>query len=174
MFYFDSSIKGYETYRSIIHRNCITGILHTIFMPIACVGFFICLYCLFSWYCIRQYDKYNVSTDAKKLTKCVLYIIQLSMLIGYLQFDPLFGVLSMVFYFLIINSIIDHLADANTTLFNFGLLLLGGSIVVMEFIGHWYLEDHASNLYEFFNSVYFTPLYGIKSLVYYPLYECGG
>jgi len=147
--YFHPGQYGYDIYRSIIHQNQITGLLHALFMPIACVGFFYCVIAVFN------------KTVAKMLLRAFLAL----MLMGWLTFQPIAGIITAIYYYLINNYCISSAKDMSTkNRLGLGVLLLIISIGMMEFVGHWALEGHGSNLLHFLNSVYHTPLYGTLSV----------
>ena len=47
-----------------------------------------------------------------------------------------------------------------------GASLMFISIIIMEFIGHWFIEGKGSDLTHLLNSIYHTPLYGMYSLFF--------
>jgi len=119
-------------------------------MPVACVGFFLCVKAVWG------------AQVAKKLLTAILAF----MMIGWFTFEPIYSIITVAFYWLLINWTMNRAGKNKNNLF-IGATMLAISVSVMEFIGHWYLEGNASHLGEFFNSVYHTPLYGVKSLLTY-------
>lgn len=166
---------GYELFRSHIHKNCITGFIHTMFMPIATSGFFMVsasIFCLIFGNKFLNYDKiFNI----------IIYSLFLA---GYLRFDPLWGTITIIHYIIAVHIIQKtifkllvrflKIETNNDNLYFFlkyyasvGIGMIAISVFSMEFIGHWMIEHQGSDIYHFFNSVFHTPLYTVKSL-YYP------
>ena len=167
--YFNPTLAGYNQYRNGIHINCITGFLHTIFMPLATLGFFLFL---------KTFD-FRLDSNKKPYTTSYTNIVFLFVLglyeLGYFFMFPIVGSITIFFYFLfiLINlklSTIDYMKNPKLKKFKYrfyALLLITVSVGIMEFLGHGYLEHKHSNIFEFFNSIFHTPVYGLYSL-YYP------
>ncbi len=141
----DPTINGYRLYTSVIHQHPITGVLHGIFMPIACIGFFFCIKAAFD----------------VKVARRLLEVIVFCMTAGWITHEPLYGLITAFAYL----ALISWSLTTEKSNMPIGLAMMAVSIGVMEFIGHWYLEGHESNLRHFLNSVYHTPLYGTVSLL---------
>jgi uncharacterized membrane protein len=182
MLYFDPSDAGLETFRSYIHQNQVTGLLHFLFMPLACAGAFTMLQGLFFAY----FSKNDGVQKSKRFTNAVLFILILFFEYGYLQKShAILGTLTLLAYLYIIYSVINFNADVlYSALYSAlenqrderflqeigyfitfcGAFFLGFSLFMMEIVGHWCIEGHGSTLSQFFNSVYHTPLYGTIAL----------
>jgi uncharacterized membrane protein YGL010W len=158
--YFNPTLEGYKVYRRF-HSNCWNGLLHTLFMPVAVTGFFF----LINWIFFHTYllNKKLVSQLQKIFLFCFTF--------GWMFYDPLGGLLTFAFYYGLFNfNDLMFYSNKNRTSYfylKYGILLLGGSVLFLECVGHGYTEHHHSHLWEMFNSFFHTPLYGINSL-YYP------
>ena len=153
---FIPNATGYELFTSKIHQDPLTGILHGLFMPFACRGFFTIVYgilCLF-----------NQNQKAKLITKNLLWFIVGGMLTAYITFDPYWGMLSLFLYSTWITYSINGF-DKNNYNVLYGIIMLCVSLFMMEFVSHWYIEQQASNLQELPNSICQTVLYSTKSLL---------
>jgi len=202
--FFDPSIEGFGAYRGFgtIHTNCVTGLLHTFFMPIAVCGFFAIVHAVLLYLnfgsnfgnCVKSTCKeFDAALDrATWSTKlCMTMLVGLVAFFNFAYqpmfdttfYQPITGILTCYAYWRIINASLNQcdsfyrsmteriaitasLCEAMGFMLFFGGSLLGASICVMEFFGHWVLENHSSDLTMFINSVYHTPLYGTLSLIY--------
>ena len=173
MVYFDYTLAGYDSYRDGIHINCITGLLHTLLMPVAVTTFLVILQCLeYSLFGYRHYK------DNKVRTLCT--IISIFVTIGYLRTFPISGLITVFMYLFIIKTVMNKITETFNSeycyygslrsirlmMFN-SLIVLVASILFLEYFSHGYLEGGHSTVPHFFNSIYWTPLYGTHSL-YYP------
>lgn len=155
---FDPTITGYNLFRTNIHKNIYTGIIHGFCMPITCWSFFLIIYSLL---CIYG----TTPTNSMIHTKQLLIFIIGAMFAGYVTYDPFFGVLSLVSYWIFINYFMIRTIKYNKYVsLCIGIVFFISSVCFLEFFSHVYLEGLSSNLWEFSNSVYHTPLYATKSL----------
>lgn len=177
--YFSPNQAGYEMFREGVHNNCITGLLHTLFMPIASAGVFITI---FGILCKLWNDYEENAHKTRKLLMVLIFFFYS----GYYNYSPIVGAISLAFYYWFISysirrfeefiqfvkerRIVDE-SEKNFIIFC-GLCALTLSVLVMEFIGHWFIEDHASNVWRLANSIFQTPLYGTNSLIYPFTGEC--
>ena len=138
----DLTENGYKIFREHIHQTCMTGNIHGIFIPIAILGFMYILSGLVG----------------ETGTKVVLYGILFFQTKSYYYIDPLVTIVNYIFYSIIIELCIRKRIKI-------GIVLMAISISMMEFYSHWYLEGRGSNLWHFFNSVFWTQLYGFRSLL---------
>lgn len=134
-------MNGYELLRSYIHQNCVTGVLHGIFMPISIYGVGLM---------IKSITNYSAH---------ILGVILVLQTLGYLLIDPLMSLVNCYFYICVLIIINERPGN-----FRLGLILLLVGWVMMEPIGHWIIERNASDLRYVVNSIYWTPLYGMRSL----------
>lgn len=187
MFYFDPSIKGYNQYRNGIHMNCYTGILHGIGMPIASVAFFVLCQLIELHIKHIYYSKSELYMKdiyfGISLTKIFRNIIFILFFLGYLFTFPIMGIITIIIYYKIVDYFMDiatvylyynhnTLFKAKTNIFIICCICLFGSISILEFLSHGYLENTHSNIFEFFNSIYHTPVYGFNSFYYIFTNEC--
>ena len=156
-FYFDPTITGYNAYR-VFHSNCMNGLLHTVFMPIALIGFFLIVNGLTC----------DTFTEFLRIIFSVLYFV------GYFNIDPYMGSLTVIIYYMITylahEDMRSKMLKRHMMFIGFMLLLI--SVTMMELVGHGLFENHHSHLWEFFNSVFHTPLYGMNSIKYLFTREC--
>ena len=150
----DPTSAGYAAYTATIHQHPVTGILHGVFMPITCIGFFLAV----------------SSVLGLRFSKWTLNIILAGMFAGYATFDLIYGSIALTSYGLLIHLILatlppDRKAKIRWTRLKAGLLLMLIGLFMMECIGHWSFEGHGSNVLELLNSIYHTPLYGTKNLL---------
>ena len=175
MLYFDYTMKGYEQYRSGVHTNCWTGLLHTLFMPVATMGFFMLIYSCEMFF--KPKEIYS-ATDTRFFKNTLLLIYW----IGYLFTFPIVGTFTIAYYHHLTTWVLNmstlymykssNKRKTKNQIFITSIVLLIFSVGMMEFIGHWTLENHASRLHEFFNSIYHTPVYGTMSIIYPLTNEC--
>lgn len=182
MVYLDLSINGYNTFRSHIHQNCYTGILHGICMPIATCAFFIIL---------QMFEMYFISIYSKSLyTKFFRTILFIFIVCGYLLTFPIMGCITILFYTLLTEYVMNkttYYIDKNKkVIFSDGkmysdtrdfialssLILLIGTISFLEFFSHGYLESGHSDITQVLNSIYHTPVYGMNSFYYIFTEQC--
>lgn len=152
--------EGYELYRAHIHNHFWTGIAHGVFMPIVTVGFFMIFYGLSRLYTKSLWESHTNTLSA-------FHFIVGFLSCGYFQYDPWYGLITVLFYWVLVTRSIDAFEYRCSPWHNIyhGVTMMGFGLFIMEFGSHWYLENHASNLYHFVNSVYHTPLYGTKSIL---------
>ena len=141
--YFNPTLEGYKVYRTF-HSNCYNGLLHTIFMPIATLAFFLFIHGL---------------TGKKNYTMYIKNIILNLFFVGYLAMDPIIGIVTIAFYYLFLTRSLNYFIDnyPNARFKTYGTLVLTISVIIMEFIGHGYFEGHHSHLWELPNSIFHTP-----------------
>jgi len=154
MLYLPSQL-GYDIFTSYIHQNWLTGILHGIGLPASAIGVFMIIYGLFSL----------VSSEPKTLTRYVSYFVLGGYTSGYLGYDPYWGILTILIYWILIHESINT-AAGHSPLVNIkvGSVIFASSLFLMEFIGHWLLESQGSDVSQLFNSIFHTPLYGVKAI----------
>lgn len=174
----DISIKGYEIFRDNLHLNCITGWLHAVGMPIILIGFFVFLH----GYIFLVTDNIKRATD---ITKSIVTLLGCLFIFGYTHYDIIIGFITVnIYMWLIITSLNNKYRlyksyiDKDTNFYNpeiyaitiyfmiNGILMIIIPLFIMEFIGHWLIENNSSNVSNVINSIYWTPLYGINSLIY--------
>lgn len=169
-------IEGYDLYREYIHRDLFVGILHAVFFPVGAVGFFVGLYGLLMWLGFNELKVYN------GLHVLLLAIIS-TMLYSYgciSNDDFLVGGYFLLFHYATIMYCLYYLdakyMSMNTTMKEslrtqaiyvclLGLCLVGISLFMMEMVGHWLIEGKGSDVTQVINSINYTPLYGIKSVI---------
>ena len=153
---------GYYMFTEYIHKNDITGVIHGIGTPIAGMFIFNLLYIIVN---IFTKDAYHT----EYILKNIMYFILGFFSCGYLTYDFSWGLVTIMFYWYIFNVTINRLVFYNLkfTFSNIYKIILGITIPisVMEFVGHWYLENSGSDINMLANSIYHTPLYGVKSLL---------
>lgn len=204
--YFCPNEQGYEQFRAGVHRNCVTGFLHFLFMPLATVGaFMMCL--ALAFYATRKRH------SAYKFTRNLLVITIGFFAVGYATFTRLLELSILCVYWYLARKTLHQIngmwkcatkqsrktdldnhigsgadnhigsdadnrigSDLDNHIANivliYGIMALLFSVCVMEFIGHWFIEDHASDVWQLGNSVFHTPLYGLRSLWYPFTGEC--
>ena len=146
---------GYQIFRSSIHQNYYTGILHGIFLPISAIGLMFIIHSLVKTIYPRD-SQYMIVQRVEH----TLYYILGGFSCCYASYDPFYGFITVLFYWFIMKKAVY----AGPRLIT-GILLMAVSIGVMEFGGHWFLENLGSNLSHFPNSVIHTPLYGVRSVL---------
>ena len=167
MLIFLPNSHGYSEFTSYIHRNTLTGIIHGIGLPISAIGLFTLIYTLVH-IAIRN------RLHSKIYTICVASFILGGYTVGYITYDPYWGLITILFYSWLIFRTIDKvytdaltvdsiLTHTKTQMFK-GLIYLFVPVLFMEFLGHWILEGKGSDVSQLLNSIYHTPLYGIKAL----------
>ena len=145
----DVSETGYILFRSNIHQLCMTGILHGIFIHLSIDGFSLIMRRFFG----------------KIFTTIFLLSILSLQTYGYYFIDPLVCGINLIFYSVFIYFIhIRHYKNRNALLRS-GIIKFMIGWVMMEIIGHWYLETSHSDLSKVINSVYWTQLYGFQSIL---------
>ena len=152
---FEPTYLGYSLFTQVIHRNYYTGILHGIFLPVAAIGLMFIIHSL-----IKKLYRFDSNHAVREKTEKVMWYILGWFSCCYASYDVYYGAITILFYYCLMNQGIK--AGPNLL---WGILLMGLSVGMMEFVGHWYLENGASNLSHFFNSVIHTPLYGVRSIL---------
>ena len=142
---FYPNTTGYEIFTGTIHQKPVTGIIHGVGTPIAAYGIFYFLYCLFG----------------RETTTKILYFTLGFFSCGYITYSPYWGFVTIMFYRYLVSLYIRSYRGHNIPK---ALTITALPILCMEFIGHWYLEDKSSDVSQLINSIYHTPLYGVKSL----------
>lgn len=150
----DITSTGYDIYRESIHQNCITGQIHGIFMPFA----------VFSVGLMANY------LLGKKLTYNILLTILIIQTIGFGYIYPLLAGFNYTIYICILEYLY-HMRDDPSDIkekkyFYIGLLCFLISWFMMEIVGHAFIENNHSDLTKVINSIYWTPLYGWRSLLF--------
>lgn len=173
--YFDYTMAGYQQFRSGLHENCLTGLIHCVYMPLAAIGFFN----------IIAYIEMNLNPRecytlrwTRKTKNCLLIFYWLC----YMNTFPIIGTLTIFIYYVILTWALNlstyklfkayNKHEAKLNILKCGLYLLIISIGILEFFSHWYLEQHSSRINELFNSILHTPVYGINSLYYPYINQC--
>lgn len=144
---------GYELFTSTIHQDPVTGLIHGLAMPFACQGFFLIVYGLLTAMGFRSLE----------YTHNLLWFIVGGMLSGYITFDPIWGVVSLVLYSTYISLSIERYNRIRYPIF-VGIVTMAAALFCMEIIGHQYIESQASDITQLPNSIYHTVLYSTKSL----------
>jgi hypothetical protein len=168
----DISQRGYDIYRNGIHMNCITGIIHGLLMPVA-VSLFFCILLCFEILIMDQ-NIYNMSR-----VKIMLNILGFVVFLCYILTHLIAGLITVIMYLFIIHFSMFALEDyivschwGNTNRYIINMIVkcfmwLFIVVAFMEVYSHWIIEHGHSSLYQFLNSLYWTPLYGTLSF-YYP------
>lgn len=155
---------GYAIFTEYIHQNKFTGLIHAIAMPIATSSLVLIIYSIMALY--------KGVLNGLLYTTYVTYFILGGYASGYATYDPIFGFITICFYGLIPMNFTLQYINYYGNPFNIKKYLRIGvmgmliSVLCMEFIGHWYLEGAGSDVSQLFNSIYQTPLYGIRSLIF--------
>jgi hypothetical protein len=169
------NIDGYRLFTEYIHQHPVTGLIHAIFMPLATCGFFLIVFAILGLYMINKIKYYEQwpgkLTKIKNIVNGLAHFILGFVFAGYVTFSPWVGSLTIMFYWYVIQKTVNYAESFEKTPINMsrilynGLYLLVTSIIIMEFIGHWYLEGKGSDITQLLNSIYHTPLYGTISLI---------
>ena len=148
--FFSILADGYATFRTDIHQRCITGVIHGVMMPFACLGVgmlfraiggptfaeLMAILIFASWEAFyllaASLNDATVNTALIDLVACTAH-----------------------YAFVSIGLVLLPLPD-NSTNIKWGLGLIVVAIIMMEVVGHWLLEGHASNLRVVFNSIFHT------------------
>jgi hypothetical protein len=147
---------GYDVFRKC-HGNCVNGVLHFVGMPLAVSGVFLLI---------------RAASDSPLFTRILQGLVLTRYLVLYLTFErnPYSPWLFYVLYLCILDGYLYHhvyQSDPAWTRFRYlivGVLLIIINVGALEVIGHGQYEQHHSYVYEFCNSVFHTPLYGINSV----------
>ena len=145
----DITATGYKLYQKNIHRHQVTGYLHGMFMPTAIVGFGIIIQ---RWF-------------GQAFNTMFLFGILSLQTYGYSFIDPNITVVNFLFYSVVIWLLHAGYPTLHTLWLSRGVPLFLLSWVMMECVGHWYLENQKSDLSQVINSVYWTQLYGFQALM---------
>lgn len=175
LFYFDPSEQGYAEYRQDgqLHSHCLTGILHSLFMPLAVSGFFLMIYA------------HEVKYSCINLTWLIYNTLAFWFSYHYFVHGTWAGTVSIIINAAVLNWCLyqaerflclrqEYGYSLQKEGFDF-IMLIGGlllffSVAMMEFVGHWYLESNGSHVSHLINSVYHTLPY----MLYAPYYVVAG
>lgn len=174
--YYLPNIEGYNLFNHRIHQHMITGLIHGICTPIAGIGIFMIIFAIN----ILLTRRFLLKLSPAERTKRIMYVILGFYLSGYLSYSPGYGLITVLFYWYIINKTINRVHYNHSPTYNIyykyddiktqqlfikGVMFLLFSVCGMEFIGHWLIEGEGSNVSLLFNSIYHTPLYGVKNIL---------
>jgi hypothetical protein len=148
--------EGYAQFREC-HGNCVNGVLHAIGMPLAVSGVFLVV---------------RSVSDGPQFTRHLQFCVVTAYLYLYLQYEvnQWSPWLFYVIYMSVFDGFLYQKLYKNPAWTRLKYLVVGAALIVfnvgaLETIGHGLFEHHHSNVLEFFNSVFHTPLYGINSVL---------
>lgn len=158
---------GYALFRTHIHQRCLTGVIHGVMMPVASIGVGLMLrgvgglpFAL--WMDLIIFGLWAVLGALSALEPCLFNVMNSGC-----EEEYLFNVITCLYYYSAVHLgllLIPRPRYESGELV-LGLVLLVLSVCIMEFVGHWLLEGHASDLGSVPNSIYHTLRYSTRSLL---------